>query len=168
MAALVACSFPRAELTALSYSIEKKGAELSEELLQCNTNHDRSALVAEWIQCGKEPLIEDASDQAALVRVRELLQSPGATLSDIENYVAREFRRLYSHRNIVLHWGKTDAVGLRDSLRTVAPLVGAGMDRIAHAWFVDDVKPLELFARARISLRTAGTIGGPTVVDLLK
>jgi hypothetical protein len=41
-------------------------------------------------------------------------------------------RRLYRQRNLVLHWGRMNAVGLRAALRTAAPLVGAGMDRIAH------------------------------------
>ena len=66
---------------------------------------------------------------------------------------------------MVLHWGKTDAVGLRASLRTAAPLVGAGMDRVAHAWFVEKTSPLELAARARVRLETR-TLGS-AFVDLL-
>lgn len=168
MAALVACSFPRAELTALSYAIEKDGGKLAEELKACASNRDRAALLASKMLNGDEAQVENPSDKAALVRLRDLLLSPHAILRDVESHVARELRRLYSHRNIVLHWGKTDAVGLRACLRTIAPLVGAGMDRVAHAWFVDGVRPLELFARARISLDTAGATGAPTIVDLLK
>jgi|SRR5579871_294690 len=77
------------------------------------------------------------------------------------------FLRLYRQRNLVLHGGKTDGVALRASLRTAAPLVGAGMDRIAHAWYVDGLSPLELAARARISLDTVGSADSRKCVDLL-
>ena len=74
---------------------------------------------------------------------------------------------MYKNRNLVLHWGKTDAVGLQSNLRAAAALVGAGMDRIAHAWFVEKVRPMELAARARYRLETVESPKGPHVVDLL-
>jgi hypothetical protein len=59
-------------------------------------------------------------------------------------------------------------VGLRACLRTVAPLVGAGLDRIAHGWFVEHCEPLELAARARIKLDTVGSATGSSALDLLE
>lgn len=47
-----------------------------------------------------------------------------------------------------------------------APLVGAGMDRVAHGWFVENIRPIEMAARARISLQTVGD-PGVSPVDLL-
>jgi len=82
-------------------------------------------------------------------------------------HLSTVFRGLYRNRNIVLHGGKTDAVGLRSSLRNAAPLVGAGMDRIAHAWFVEGLEPVQIAARAAVRLATAGAPDGPEIVDLL-
>jgi hypothetical protein len=55
---------------------------------------------------------------------------------------------------MVLHWGKTNAVGIKSCLRAVAPLVGAGLDRVAHGSFTEKCAPLELAARAKIRLGT--------------
>ena len=144
MASLVACSFPRAELTALSYRFEKFAANLASRFKLCRTNRDRSALLARAIHDGEDLTIKDYSDMAAIARVRTLLADPHRTLRDIQHHAASAFRRLYQQRNMILHWGKTDPVALRATLRTTAPLVGAGMDRIAHAWFVEQTPPLEL------------------------
>ena len=75
--------------------------------------------------------------------------------------------RLYRQRNMVLHGARMDAVALRASLRTAAPLVGAGIDRIIHAHYVGKVAPLPLTARAQIALATIGTEGGPRITTLL-
>lgn len=167
MAALVACSFPRAELTTLSYKIEVLEGPITSRLQLCRTNRDRSALLADSIRKGETLSFVEGSDQTALDRITALLAQPQRTLHDIRNHVAISLRRLYRQRNMVLHWGKTDAVALRASLRTSAPLVGAGMDRIAHAWFVERLPPLQLVARGTVRLETVGSNTGPSVVDLL-
>lgn len=100
--------------------------------------------------------------------MRALISDPSSTLKDVYDHLKFAFRRLYRNRNLVLHWGKIDAVTLRASLRTTAPLVGAGMDRIAHAFFVDGIEPLVLAAKASINLAAVGSTYGPTVVDLLE
>jgi hypothetical protein len=89
-------------------------------------------------------------------------------LHNIQGHATSALQRLYRQRNLVLHWGKTDAVALRAGLRTAAPLVGAGMDRIAHAWFVQKIRPLELAARARMALEVIGTRPGTNCLDLLE
>jgi hypothetical protein len=167
MAALVTSSFPRAELTALSYKMEKRGGALAHEISMCATNRDRAARVLEHIRSGEPSTLEDPSDLAAVDRLREVLANPQKKLNDINNHLSSVFRGLYRNRNIVLHGGKTDAVGLRSSLRNAAPLVGAGMDRIAHAWFVEGTEPVEVAARAGVRLATAGAPEGPDLIDLL-
>jgi hypothetical protein len=107
------------------------------------------------------------SDLAAIERIRGVLSAPHERLHDIQSHATRALLRLYRQRNLVLHWGKTDAVALRASLRTAAPLVGAGMDRIAHAWFVQKIRPLELAARARMALAVIGSRPGSSCLDLL-
>jgi hypothetical protein len=168
MAALVACSFPRAEFTDLSYKLEKLGGKLADKLKACVSNRDRAGLLVDLIAAGTPPEFQRPSDIAALDRMRRLLNAPSRTLADIEYHVSTAFRRLYRHRNMVLHWGKTDAVGLRACLRTAAPLVGAGLDRIAHAWFVQGAHPLELAARARLRLGTIESASANSVLDLLE
>jgi hypothetical protein len=167
LATLVACSFVRAELTFLSYQWEKQGGPLADELGVCTTNRERAGLIAKFISSTAGLTLPDDSDTAAIQRMQQVLADPFEALRDIQNHVAIAFRRLYRMRNLVLHGGKTDAVGLAATLSTAAPLVGAGMDRVAHAWFVESVHPMELAARAQIGLATVGTRDGPNPVDLL-
>jgi hypothetical protein len=167
LAMLAACSFPRAELTALSYVLEKKDASFAIQLAHVPENRLRCEIVATALA---GPAVSPAlgpSDRAAAIRIQKLLKNPHGVLGDVCDHAAIAFRRLYRQRNLVLHWGKTDAVALRASLRTAAPLVGAGLDRIIHAYYVDHLSPLQLVARARVALLTVGTSGGPTPTQLL-
>jgi hypothetical protein len=95
------------------------------------------------------------------------LSEPNEYLRDVRNYIEIALRRIYRHRNLALHWGRTDAVALRASLRTAAPLIGEGMDRIAHDWFVEGISPLELAARASIGLALVNSSGAREIADLL-
>jgi len=167
LAGLVACSFPRAELTLLSYVLEANDAALATRLKGVTKNRDRAAIVAEAIH-GSQPLTLPAwRDKAALLRMQTLLRKPSEKLQDIQSHAAIAFRRLYRQRNLVLHGGKTNAIALRACLRTAAPLVGAGMDRLAHGWNVDKMRPLEVAARARIAIATASAQTSACCVDLL-
>jgi hypothetical protein len=56
---------------------------------------------------------------------------------------------------------------LRACLRIVAPLVGAGLDRIAHAAYTEGLIPLELAARARIRLDSLDSAAAVRPIDLL-
>jgi hypothetical protein len=167
LAALVACSFPRAELTVLSYLLEKSNPSLTESLAACAENRDRAKVVAKAIRSRGGLTLTASSDYAALERMQKLLRQPRKTLKDVKVHAADTFTRLYRQRHLVLHWGKTDAVALRASLRTAAPLVGAGMDRIAHGWYVDHLRPIELAARARVALSTIPDEDTDACVSLL-
>jgi hypothetical protein len=167
LAMLVACSFPRAELTTLSYALEKFDAGFASRVAGITENRVRCDHVAATLS--GEPVNSEfgLSDRAAALRIQKLLRSPHAVLADVCQHAAMAFRRVYRQRNLVLHWGRTDAVALRACLRTAAPLVGAGLDRIIHAYYVDRLNPLQLVARARIALSTIGTTGGPSCTELL-
>ncbi len=102
----------------------------------------------------REITLSKWSDRATLQRMRRVLEQPTETLNDIRRYATFAFRRLYRQRNLVLHGGKTNAVALRACLRTAIPLIGAGIDRIAHAHYVEELPPLALAARAQVALRT--------------
>lgn len=168
LAMLVACSFPRAELTMLSYVLSRRNPVVAALLRNVDENRQRCdvvavALVAQTINARAL----SPSDRAAVARISEVLTDPSHVLSVVHEHAAIAFRRLYRQRNLVLHGGKTDAVALRASLRTAAPLVGAGIDRIIHAFYVDRLSPLQLVARAKLALATVGTSGGPRCTELL-
>jgi hypothetical protein len=167
LASIVACSFPRAELTALSYVLEKEDDAMHAALAGVANNRDRAALVAEAVVSGAPLALRSWSDRAALRRMQRVLRRPGEALQDIQSYVAAAFRRLYRQRNLVLHGGKTNAVALRACLRTAAPLVGAGMDRIAHSHYVNKMSPLVTAAQARVALTTVASFTPIHCVDLL-
>jgi len=93
------------------------------------------------------------SDIAAYLRIQKLLLSPSKVLSDIQSHLADALNRLYRQRNLVLHGGRTNSVALSGSLRTASKLVGAGMDRIAHAWYVRNMRPIELAARSKLAIQ---------------
>jgi hypothetical protein len=88
-------------------------------------------------------------------------------LDDIKGHVKRALRRYYRQRNLVLHWGKTSSVALRACLRTGTPLLAAGVDRIAHAWFVNNIAPLDLAVRAQSRIDLA-SLPGRRITELLE
>ena len=169
MASFVACSFPRAELTTLAYAHRKAcDDELASSIADAATNRDRATLVGDAILNGTPLQLTSDTDRLAEQRLKKILQEPRAALLDIEQHAKHTLRRLYRQRNLVLHWGRTNAVGLRAALRTAAPLVGAGMDRVVHASFAANTSPLELAARARLRLEVLGSADGCSPVDLLE
>lgn len=52
-------------------------------------------------------------------------------------------------------------------MRAGVLMVGAGIDRTIHAYYVDYLIPLQLVARAKVAPSTVGTAGGPTFTQLL-
>lgn len=167
LAMLVACSLPRAELTTLSYALEKSDPGFASRVAGITENRVRCDHVAATLIGDRVNPAFGLSDRAAALRMQKLLRNPHAVLADVCQHAEIAFRRVYRQRNLVLHWGRTDAVALRACLRTAAPLVGAGLDRIIHAYYVDRLNPLQLVARARIALSTVGSTGGPSCTELL-
>jgi hypothetical protein len=97
-----------------------------------------------------------------------LLANPQRQLADVVNAFKIALRRLYRSRNIVLHDASTQGAALRAALRTAVPLVGAGLDRLAHAALVEGLDPLDLAARAELALKLVNGETGLSVVDLLE
>lgn len=168
LASIVACSFPRAELTVLSYIAERTCLDLQDKLHACKENRDRAMIIAHSISRGHTLNLQRHSDRAALLRMQKLLRSPSKVLFDLQSHVADSFYRLYRQRNLVLHGGKTNGVALSGSLRTASKLVGAGMDRIAHAWYVRNMRPIELAARSKSAIRLVPEGDPSACVNLLE
>lgn len=151
-ARIVACSFARAELTQLACVHVRASADsLSSRIRSAPTNRENAPLLAGAIRQRVSIGHKTRSDQLAEQRMQVLLDDPG-TLRRVQSHVADALRRLYRQRNLILHWGKGDSVCLESCLRSAAPLVGAAVDRIAHAWFTEKRTPLDLAARADNSL----------------
>lgn len=167
LATIVACSFPRAELTDLAYSAIAIGGELADRLKALGTNKEKATLIAQAILDMRVPNLPSWSDRAAVERMRQLLTAPRATVSKIRDYIYDTFARLYRQRNLMLHAGKTQSVALRSTLRNASPLVGAGLDRISHARFVGGMRPLQLAGRARTAIENLSSDAPVNCVDLL-
>lgn len=168
LATLVTCSFPRAELTALSYRAQRLHPDQCSELEGVETNRERSRMMARMIIEGRMPEMPGASDQAAIARLQKLLANPGHELQTIREAIGESFHRLYRQRNLILHGARLDSVALTASLRTVAKLVGAGMDRITHGHYVQNLRPLELVAKANLALALVSRESPLQCVDLLE
>ncbi len=193
-AALAACSWPRAELTSLAHAHHRSPsatshaghfaqaqapstsspapaadkAEVARLISQAGSNKDRCDLVVEHFRAGHVLHLSKASDATAQERVLGLLANQRNTLHEVQDQINHAFRRMYRNRNMVVHGGATNAATLEVALRTSAPLVGAVLDRIAHAQLVENVSPLELSARALISLDTVHLAEGPSLTELLE
>ena len=142
LAAIVSGSWPRAELTALAHAHRPSTPDLlSGQLALATTNRSRAATVAAALQSGRRLSVRDAGDAAAADRMTALVAAPRQSLLGVRAVAEGSLRRLYRQRNIVLHGGSTESVALDAALRTAAPLVGAGLDRIAHAYLVDGPEP---------------------------
>ena len=168
LATIVACSFPRAELTDLSFAIAEGGGVFKKQISEAATNKERAELAAKWIIANQLPGSLPWSEQAAVDRMRNLFLEPQSRLRTIRDHIHRTFARLYRQRNLVLHAGRTQAVALRATLRTAAPLVGAGLDRISQARFANNMRPIQLAARARTRLDNVAVTDPLQILDLLE
>ncbi|MFJ8917620.1 hypothetical protein [Amycolatopsis sp. NPDC102389] len=170
LAAIVACSWPRAELTALSYRHAPATADdLCRRLDDCGTNVERCEVIVEALAKGSSiPLaLTSPHEVAAAQRMKALLANQAEQLRDVSMTMRGVFRRLYRQRNIVVHGGSTEAIALDSALRASAPLIGAALDRLVHAQLIDNEDPLSLAARAENSLSLVGDPMGPKITRLL-
>lgn len=124
-------------------------------------------MVAEELTGDVSLELSSDGDIAAAEPMKAMLADPSAQLKDVHRICQGVFRRLYRQRNIVVHGGTTAAIALESALRTAAPLVGAGLDRLVHAQLIKGVAPLDLAARAENSLALVGDPLGPAVTSLL-
>lgn len=171
LAALVACSLPRAELTPLAYRHIENGSgdSLARSLQATDTNYQKVRLVEEHLRSGLRLALAAGSDVAAQDRILAIITNPAGKLRRIHEYVTESLRRLYNQRNTVAHSGSLRSAALGASIRTSLTLVGAGLDRIVHAQLKagEQLAPLSLVARAETELRLVGGPGGRTLSSLL-
>jgi hypothetical protein len=168
LAALVACSWPRAELTTLGWACVHRRAGGDDAFMQrlrdASENRDKAAAMLHAISNDVDLGLERPAELAAVQRMRDLLDRPAETLAAVRAHATDCLRRLYRQRNLVLHGGQTEAIALEATLRTAAPLVGAGLDRVTHAFLVHGRHPLDTAARAGHRLTS---LGGPAPISVL-
>ncbi|MFF3728378.1 hypothetical protein ACFYYM_39160 [Streptomyces erythrochromogenes] len=169
-AAAESALLPRAELTTLAHRRQPAQPDaLSEAVAACTANRERARLVADALRVGgPEALALKYTDTAAAQRMAALVQNPGTQLAEVNHAFRIAMRRLYRTRNIILHGGATQGVALNASLRTAAPLLGAGLDRIVHASYTEGLDPLDLAARTEVALQLVDGATGLSTVDLLE
>jgi hypothetical protein len=170
LAAILACSFARAELTYLYWSHRDHGEDgLAESLQDVRADSNASlALLEAALTAGADIAPGSASDEAALARVTQLRADPQAALGRIRAYLTEALRRLYVQRNQVMHAASISSETMRATLRTTPPLVGAGIDRILAAHVLgQQPNALALTARAEVELRLVGTPGALALGRLL-
>lgn len=171
MAALVACSLPRAELTRLARAHMSTGQDqLATDLQAASSNRQRCRILLDALGQDRPVHVPTGSHRAALVRVREIQAKPLLTLDRVRGYLTGAFRRLYLHRNLVLHGAvfTERPAALRNTLDIAAPLIGAGLDRIVHAWLERGERPAVLAGKAEVRLALVGQPGERGLLDLLE
>ena len=94
LAALVACSWPRAELTDLAWAKARQKDELfCPELFKLQTNREKAARMAAEIESGRPIRLDHPSDVAALRRMKKVLSAPRAVLLDVQGHATECLRR---------------------------------------------------------------------------
>ncbi|NMO49619.1 hypothetical protein HH310_00170 [Actinoplanes sp. TBRC 11911] len=168
MAAIVACSWPRAEMTQLVDVLISAGGETGNLLRGEPTVTDRLDVLDKLLARKVDLPLTEPADMAALARMRALYENPQAVLGRVRSYYSDAFRRLYQQRNLVMHKGRSNSVALAPTLRTVPVLVAAGVDRLVHAAFQPmPSTPAALAARASVELGLVGAPGGKRIHRML-
>jgi hypothetical protein len=170
LGSIVACSWPRAELTTLSWASHERSPSdgLGQPLRECSTNRERAQIFLDRLAGTDDPLLSKLPDRLAQKRTEKLMRDPRAGLLAIQRQAAASFRRLYRQRNLVVHGGQISGEALAATLRTVAPIAGAGLDRITHAYLTSERPPLDVAAKARSGIERAGSVGAPSLTALLE
>ncbi|AQX81790.1 hypothetical protein BWO91_19160 [Plantibacter flavus] len=157
---IITCSFPRAEVGDLARAWADHGSGELFDALQGLPSADQARLMAEHLANAGDPGFESAADRAAAARYIQLAADPVGVLERVRNYYNSVCRRLYYHRNFIMHAAKFDSVTLGVSVRTAPVLVAAALDRVVNAeQGKNPVSPLALAARAQNELSLVGTTG---------
>lgn len=101
MAAIIACSWPRAELTALAHHHKSRPKdELAPGIAACATHQERARLAAAALHAGGASALDFTgastkySDRPAAQRMADLVQDPRPALGDVAGAFRIALRRL--------------------------------------------------------------------------
>lgn len=171
LAAIVACSFPRAELEDLLDKTMREdivAAGLRSELNDAQGS-TKAGLLLEALRKNGSTIFTEVADIAAASRILQIDADPQGTLTRVQKYFVDVFRRLYYQRNFIMHAAKFDSVSLPSTISSAPKLVAAGVDRVVHAQYVrKPADPLALAVRAQIEISLLGQDGSRDIYRLLK
>ena len=169
---IVAASMIRAEFTVLSRRYtEVHDDRAAEQMRACPTNIERARLFQMHAAITPNINLQRSADNLALARIRPVLTQPKAQLERISEILTREFTRLYRKRNMIVHGGQIHESNLQAISDTLAPLIGAGVDRIVHHGLNSNISPIELSAvtQARLQYLTPTTATDPgNILNILE
>lgn len=169
---IVAASMVRAELSWLSQTyVDTHDDAIAEEMRNCEKNIDRARLFQTYVLAAPEIDLYKPVDKLALERIRPALLDPRQEVEKISGILTREFTRLYRKRNMIVHSGHTQKSNLHSISETLAPLIGAGIDRVVHVGLSYGVPPIELsaVAESRVNyLEPATPSSSGNLLDLLE
>lgn len=166
VADIVVCSYSRAELTKLAYrylELDHKD-KLSDILVSQKENSEKALLFGEALKKDQIKPFENCVDKLAKERICKVVTNPEKELALIQEHVRETMLRLYRQRNCVMHGGLVASEYLETSLRTSVPIIGACLDRIAQASYVQHKNSLVLAAHAKKGLLL---IDGATIEYLI-
>lgn len=169
---IVAASMLRAELSWLSRTyVQTHDGTAAEEMASCEKNIDRARLFQMYACANPQIDLQKPIDNLALERIRPALIDPRGEVEKISGILTREFTRLYRKRNMIVHGGHTQESNLHSISETLAPLIGAGIDRVVHVGLMFDVRPIELSAVAESRVHylvPATSTSSGNLLDLLE
>ncbi|MFF0775817.1 hypothetical protein ACFYUK_43495 [Nonomuraea wenchangensis] len=153
MARIVTCHYVVSELLSLAQAhASTRDDAVARRLRSIDDEQDRAVFFEKAVRKGSVADFASAGAQMALLRVRALLADPNVVLARIGCQLEDSFRRLYRQRNLIVHAGQTGSVALEGTLRTVSPLVGAGVDRVVQAGALHGVPALTFAAVTEVRL----------------
>lgn len=169
---IVAASMVRAELTSLSRTyVNTHDDAAADQMKACESNIERARVFQMHAFANPQIDLSNPVENLALKRIRPALSNPKVELEKIADILTREFTRLYRKRNMIVHSGKTQKSNLHSISETLAPLIGAGIDRVVHVGLSYDVPPIELsaVAESRVKYLKPTTSSSPgNLLDLLE
>ncbi|GIH05841.1 hypothetical protein Rhe02_39080 [Rhizocola hellebori] len=153
MANVVACSYIRAELTSVANAYAEQCSDsLAAEIRDSADNLARTRVLEQAMRSDRSLRIPAVRDNLALERMYALVERPHEVIKGVVGQCEDAFRRLYRQRNLIVHAGDLTSIALSGTLRTVPPIVGAGIDRVFHNATSAGLSPLELSAKADVSI----------------
>lgn len=170
MARILSCTYVVSELLALASAYETTHADAFSDRLRSTAENPmaRARLMERSIQDRSMALsFSNSRHQATMDRMRQLVDNPAVVLPRITGQLEDAFRRLYRQRNLILHAGELASMTLRGTLRTTAPLMGAGIDQVIRTSASRGLTPIQLAAQAEVDLKQVAEGDGFCLAHLL-
>lgn len=171
LADIVACSFVRDELRYLVRNNRSLENGLARRLRAGKNRFAQLQIISEAIvKQGTDVLdpVRGEKDRPSVLLLQQTLSDPAESLARIKEYLASAFRRVYYHRNFVMHAAKFDGASLHRTAQMSPRLIAAALDQVINAQADNQqTSPLDLAERAKLELQLVGKPGARPLFSLL-